>query len=196
MTTCKPRGGGSGACVRPHIRGRLYTRHGHSRALIGDRRAGIGWQSTRRFQIWDSLRGPFIKLRGAPSLGSVRARPPRIARPPAIRARDLLPPTRTPTKPRRGTRYLSTEAHDKLYAKEIERERETEGARKREREREREGGSEEAVKKGRDGGLTERQIGARSRAPAPTRRHARARAREIIVAYTSGFASERSTQHL
>ena len=111
--------------------------------MIGDRRAGIGWQSTRRFQIWDSLRGPFIKLRGAPSLGSVRARPPRIARPPAIRARDLLPPTRTPTKPRRGTRYLSTEAHDKLYAKEIERERERErdgrSEEEGEREKEREG---------------------------------------------------------
>lgn len=145
MTTCKPRGGGSGACVRIHIRGRLYTRHGHSRALIGDRRAGIGWQSTRRFQIWDSLRGPFIKLRGAPSLGSVRARPPRIARPPAIRARDLLPPTRTP-KPRRGTRYLSTEAHDKLYAKEIERE--TERARVRKREKEREGARRRRRKEG------------------------------------------------
>lgn len=177
MTTCKPRGGGSGACVRPHIRGRLYTRHGHSRALIGDRRAGIGWQSTRRFQIWDSLRGPFIKLRGAPSLGSVRARPPRIARPPAIRARDLLPPTRTPTKPRRGTRYLSTEAHDKLYAKEIERERETEGARKRERERKRgrERGGGEERKGRRTHGTTNRRAVARACTYATTRARARAR---------------------
>lgn len=186
MTTCKPRGGGSGACVRPHIRGRLYTRHGHSRALIGNRRAGIGWQSTRRFQIWDSLRGPFIKLRGAPSLGSVRARPPRIARPPAIRARDLLPPTRTPTKPRRGTRYLSTEAHDKLYAKEIERERERRKERGRGRER----------KRGRERGGGEERKGRRTHGTTNRRAVARARAREIIVAYTSGFASERSTQHL
>ena len=74
-----------------------------------------------------------------PSLGSVRARPPRIARPPAIRARDLLPPTRTPTKPRRGTRYLSTETHDKLYAKEIERERDGRSEEEGEREKEREG---------------------------------------------------------
>lgn len=177
MTTCKPRGGGSGACVRPHIRGRLYTRHGHSRALIGDRRAGIGWQSTRRFQIWDSLRGPFIKLRGAPSLGSVRARPPRIARPPAIRARDLLPPTRTPTKPRRGTRYLSTEAHDKLYAKEIERERERrkERGRGRERKRGRERGGGEERKGRRTHGTTNRRAVARACTYATTRARARAR---------------------
>lgn len=174
MTTCKSRGGGSGACVRIHIRGRLYTRHGHSRALIGDRRAGIGWQSTRRFQIWDSLRGPFIKLRGAPSLGSVRARPPRIARPPAIRARDLLPPTRTP-KPRRGTRYLSTEAHDKLYAKEIERERRKERERGRERKRGRERGGGEERKGRRTHGTTNRRAVARACTYATTRARARAR---------------------
>lgn len=60
--------------------GRLYTLGQHILALIGGRRAGIGCRSTRRFQIWDSLRGPFIKLRGAPPLGSVRARPPRTSR--------------------------------------------------------------------------------------------------------------------
>ena len=34
--------------------------------------------AAQRFQIWDSLCGPFIKLRGAPSFSSVCVRPPRI----------------------------------------------------------------------------------------------------------------------
>lgn len=54
---------------------------GVSRSCEVESDSGDWPSASRRFQIWDSLRGPFIKLRGAPRLGSVRARPPRIARP-------------------------------------------------------------------------------------------------------------------
>lgn len=189
--------------------GRLYTLGQHILALIGGRRAGIGWRSTRRFQIWDSLRGPFIKLRGAPPLGSVRARPPRTSR--VLRqprensglARDpfpLLSPTAyTYTHARaslvkRCNRQTQTDAYTSsfgwrvhartvslclhtfaLFAVEPERSRDREGVCDRQRKKLR-GGVEEGDKgggerKGRR--TTRRQIGARSRARAPSPTHTR-----------------------
>lgn len=60
-------------CASERERAATTRQLARARSLAGD------WSTrARRFQIWDSLRGPFIKLRGAPRRGSVCARPPRI----------------------------------------------------------------------------------------------------------------------